>query len=361
MIFRLFGRTALFMSILILGLLGSCLFIASQIDNQQITYFSLNDEFAYPGSDDETRQIYTYDNLWAMRAPLTRTGQYNSDFVFTPDGAHILYFTDDCGGQEGLCQMDRNGHNQRLLNSEAPTEASFGDGARWSQDSTRLAFITHTNDITVPAIYILNHQTGQLQVVAANIPYLDWDTPIAWAPDGHTLYIVIAQPNAFEGYRIDLEGPSIEQAHRWLQGTWNDQADVLDVFGTVFLVRSHTRTQLNYDLYALDMVSGAASNISDTPLLSEIDAAFAHGGSQIAVVIGSSSRYMLSTIALDASTWQMLVPPSNVLLFSPTWLQDDTQVLYRQGDDNGRACFVKLVDFSYECPLPWTGDISMRP
>lgn len=363
MIFRLFGRVIILVSTISLGILSLLVLLAMQVDNQQIFYYSLNDEFAYPGSTTDEHHIYAHDLLWDIRVPLTRDGTQHRSILLTADNSQMLYFSDDCIGQSGLCQMDINGHNKQLLVANVPEQATFGAGARWSPDGTRLAFVTHMpDDIRQPALYVYDRLNNTLQQ-APDILYLDWDAPIAWERDSDSLYVVEAQPRSFKGYRWSLRDDALEAVHTWLDTAWNARANVLDVLGTVFLVRARSVSQPSYDLFALDMASGAASNISTTRILSEVEAQFSSDGSQIAVVAGTEARRMLSLIAADTSSWQMLVAPTYEALFSPIWLKDDATLLYRSGSvSGGQGCLIHLTtDDEATCPLVWTPDIIQRP
>lgn len=356
MILRLTWRASL--------LLGAILFITSLIailsgsqTNAVVARYSLNDVFVQ--GIDQDAHIFIHDLTTDFRIPLTAEGTRNLGFIDTPDRQHSLFISDDCQGRYSLCQMDQNGHNKQLLSADLPRNAAPGTGASWSPDGTRLAFVSPApNDARQPTLYIFDYLSHQLEQAPTPI-YMDWDAPLIWERDSRTLLFVVAHPSGFVGYQYDVEGSTRPKAIRtWLKGSWNARGNVLDAFGNIFLVKSQESQQSNHDLYLLDMSSGAASNLSNTPLISEVDAIFAETSPTLAVISAIGDWQMLSTVSADWSSWHMLATSGGAFLATPRWVNGDTAILYHRGTtEQHQACIVSVETYQNECPLMWTPNI----
>lgn len=346
----------MFFGALLLAVCLMAIVLGTQTD-AVIARYSLNDVFVQ--GIDQDAHIFIHDLTTEFRIPLTAEGTRNLGFIDTPDGQHTLFISDDCQGQFGLCQMGQNGHHKQLLSAELPRNAAPGTGASWSPDGTRLAFVSPAPDnVRQPTLYIFDYLSYQLEQAPTPI-YMDWDAPLIWERDSRTLTFVVAQPRIFVGYQYDVEGDSRPKAIRtWLKGSWNARANVLDAFGSIYLVRSKNLSEANYDLYLLDMSSGAASNLSNTPLISEVDAIFAETSPTLAVISAVGDWQMLSTVSADWSSWHMLATSSDGFLATPRWINDDTAILYhRRTIEQHQACIVSVETYQNECPLMWAPNI----
>ncbi|MCA9881446.1 MAG: PD40 domain-containing protein [Anaerolineae bacterium] len=356
MILRLAWRTSTLLSVLLLIASIGAISLGHSNTEAVLARYSLNDVFVQ--GIDEDANIYIHDLTTDLRVPLTADGTRNFGFIDTPDGQHILFISDDCQGQFGLCQMDLDGHNKRLLADNLPRNAAPGTGASWSPDGTRLAFVSPSaSNVRQPALYVFDYLASQLHEVPTPL-YMDWDAPLIWERDSKTLTFVVAQPRVFVGYRFDVENGDRPQAiHTWLQGTWNARSNILDAFGTIFVVKSQEALEGQFDLYLLDLASGASSNLSNTPLTNESDANFAENSTTLAVISELGDAQMLSVISADWARWQMVAVDGASLAF-PSWIKNDSAILYYHGTTNAfRACVASMETYESECPLMWAPNI----
>lgn len=128
--------------------------------------------------------------------PLTRSSDSNERSpAWSPDGAHVAYFSDASGEYE-LVVAPQDGHGEVRL--YAIDGAGFYEDPRWSPDGSKISFTD--NSWTV---YILDLDSGELTEVASEAFYGPVKTlHHAWSPDSRWLAYTLNTPTYFEQVRL---------------------------------------------------------------------------------------------------------------------------------------------------------------
>lgn len=157
---------------------------------------------------------------------LTRSsGAFDRDPAWSPDGAHVAYWSDRSGEYEIWLQASDGTGEPRQL-----TRRGRGYGYRlyWSPDSRRIAFIDETNDIgvvdvdsgevTVAGNYVFNVGHGGRQ-----------GYPIAWSPDSRWIAFTQGADNTHSVVMLyDVESGA---RHQVTSGFYDDSDPVFSTDG----------------------------------------------------------------------------------------------------------------------------------
>ncbi len=157
---------------------------------------------------------------------MTRSsGAFDRDPAWSPDGAHVAYWSDASGENEiHLAPADGTGEARQLTNRGG----GYGYRLFWSPNSEKIAFIDHTNDINVVDV-----ASGDIDVAANN----SWNVghggrqgyPINWSPDSRWIAFTTGGDNAHNVVRVyDVEAGTL---HQVTTGFYNDDNPVFSADG----------------------------------------------------------------------------------------------------------------------------------
>jgi len=130
--------------------------------------------------------------------PLTSSSEFNSEPVWSPDGAKIA-FTSERDGNDEVYVMDADGMNQINLTNNTHEDAE----ASWSPDGTKILF-TSDRGQSFRAIYIMNANGSN--PVQFTFPTAGFDTGPVWSPDGTKITFSTNRNGNYEIYVMNADG-----------------------------------------------------------------------------------------------------------------------------------------------------------
>jgi|GEM_PF-2897997 len=312
------------------------------------------------------RRLYAYDIRQHVRVPLTPIRQVSGDASFSPDGQRIAYASDRCnptGTGHCLYLMTSTARYLDRIAAGVPGYPVGGKRLLWSPDQTQLVFVgASPRDPSVPLIYQVGPNGDRLRTLTSFSP-ADYSIGMTWSSLA-MLTALVGSRDAFTAYQLDVEEsentPQVIQ--QWQIGQANFAQFVRDSWRGTFLTLVRSEQNGNFDVYALEPLTGAAINLSRTPNLDEMDAVFSEDGAWIALVVVRGRQSALVIMRKDGSDRRVLVPPTDEVLASPSWSDDGKRILYRFGGVSGeRACVVAVDGGPPNCPLAWQPDMIWWP
>lgn len=312
------------------------------------------------------RRLYAYDIRQHVRVPLTAVRQVSGDASFSPDGQYIAFASDRCNPTgTGHC-LYLMSSTARYVGRIAAGVAGYPVGGKrliWSPDQTQLVFIGASSRApSVPLIYQARRGGDRLRTLTTFSP-MDYSIGLSWASPA-MLTALVGSRDTFIAYQLDVEATENmpEVVQEWQIGRANFAQFVRDSWQGTFLTLVRSEHNGNFDVYALETLSGAAINLTRTPNLDEMDAVFSKDGAWVALVVVRGRQSALVITRRDGSDRRVLVPPTSEVLASPSWSDDGRRILYRFGGVSGeRACVVAVDGGSPSCPLAWQPDMIWWP
>lgn len=208
----------------------------------------------------------------------------------SPDGRAIAITTYRFGGWKlGLL---KNGDVARLTDGARFRGRLYEASASWSPGGRYVAFLQYHHR---PGLHVMDLETGKSRLLVAETRYYDLAFP-SWKPDSTSIL-------------------------------YSD------------------RTQGNYDLYTVNISTGARSRLTDTPH-DELAAAFSTDQSKIAVFSNETGRFQLFAFAVeDGKKTQLTNSPDHVRAYdieddrgwyisSPAWSRDSKSILHAASRNN---------------------------
>jgi Tol biopolymer transport system component/imidazolonepropionase-like amidohydrolase len=142
-------------------------------DGTQVAFAALNDIYVMP--------------IGGKPVNITNDRAFDTDPAWSPDGSQLLYSSDKSGSQLQLWIRDvRTGQAREVTRLTTQPQ-----GATWSRDGKRIAFLNINNNYGVAEIAVLDAATLQVQKVHDTLPQ---PGPPTWSPDGKRLAIAALAP-----------------------------------------------------------------------------------------------------------------------------------------------------------------------
>lgn len=117
-------------------------------------------QFAYIGRCENGMNIYLADFLYRITIPLTSDNLQKVDFVWSPDGDLLAYSVLD--RERGIFLITAAGQIRQLTEGR--------DLVRVWRDATHIEFMRQNEQGRFQAIYLINYETLELQLLSEEIP-----------------------------------------------------------------------------------------------------------------------------------------------------------------------------------------------
>jgi Tol biopolymer transport system component len=137
-------------------------------DGTRVAFAALNDIYVMP--------------VGGTPMNLTRDRAFDTDPAWSPDGSRLVYSSDKSGNQLQLWIHDfRSGQSREITKLTTQPQ-----GATWSRDGRRIAFLNINNNYGVAEVAVVDVETLDVQKVHDTLPQ---PGPPVWSPDGKRLAI----------------------------------------------------------------------------------------------------------------------------------------------------------------------------
>jgi len=135
-------------------------------DGTQVAFAALNDIYVMP--------------VGGKPVNITNDSAFDTDPAWSPDGSRLLYSSDKSGSQLQLWMRDmRSGETRELTHLTTQPQ-----GAAWSRDGKRVAFLNINNNYGVAEVAVLDLDTLAVEKVHDTLPQPGAPT---WSPDGRRI------------------------------------------------------------------------------------------------------------------------------------------------------------------------------
>ncbi|MBN8884505.1 MAG: alpha/beta fold hydrolase [Rudaea sp.] len=283
-------------------------------------------------SPDGREIVFTTDitgrpNLWKVPAgggwpiQLSVSNEREEGAAWSPDGKWIVYESDRGGNEMGdLFALPADGGAAVQL-TKTPDIAE--SGPRWSPDGTQLLIGYKEKAASVADVAVFHWATRKTRVIAHEETKNHRWVPVAWAPDGKSVYAnrINAGFTESEIYRIDVAGGKSEKLSP-SKGASLDLASDVSPDGNTLLLTSSARKGIN-NVALLDVASRKITWVTDTGWEATAGG-FSRDGKSFTYVVntdGRSEAYVADSGTLQARRLAfssgMVVPGGSPSPFSP--------------------------------------------
>lgn len=315
-----------------------------------------------------TTDITGRPNLWKVAAEggwpiqLSVSDERETGAAWSPDGQWIVYQSDR-GGNEmwDLFAIPASGGTPiNLTNTPDVAESD----ARWSPDGSQLLVGYKPRDASVADIAVLNFRTRKLKVIVHERSKDHRWVPVAWAPDGKSVYAnrINAAFTGSEIHRIEVaSGATRKLAPQ--SGQALAMASAVSPDGTTLLLSSNARHGAS-NIALLDVASGKLRWVTDTGW-EAVAGDFSPDGRSFTYVLnidGRSEAYVATLATLQsrklAFSSGMAVPSGAPAAFSP----DGGRLLvgYQNSQHPADLWVYRLAD-DHARQLTWSAVASLKP
>src|SRR3990170_1850695 len=275
---------------------------------------SQNGQIAFRSDRDGEPDVFTVDPSGSAPTNLTaNSGIADTQPVWSPEGERIAFVRQSrIGGKPDLYVMTAAGNGRtRLTRTSVPER----DPA-WSPNGTRLAYAARTSAKGPFRIFVANADgSGPLQLTTQ--PRGSADRSPVWSPDGSRIAFVSDRDGGFpEIYVMNADGTGEDRltANDWIDGnpTWSPD-------GTRIAVERCCANGTS-NLVAIDVVTGAEVNLSNSTSFQEFDPAWSPDGSRIAVVAFQVDEGNIDIWLMNADGSGLVRPTNDAAVdLSPDW------------------------------------------
>jgi len=246
--------------------------------------------------------------------------------LWSPDGAHIAFYSDRDGSTE-LYVADSDGGNPRNVSRSGDTVRD----ATWSPDGSGLAYVTGGE---ATDIYIVDTAGGEARPIAAH-PAKDWGP--AWSPDGLRLAFLSTREGGSHIYIADVD---VGVPVRLTWGLGSQQDVTWEPVGARLTFVSDRYGHA--DLYMYD-ANGQALRAITRQADADSAPTWASDGSTLAYVSRIDGNAEIYVASVDGSSVRNISRHA-LVGSSPCWSPDGSQMAFMSNRDGDTEIYLMGAD-----------------
>lgn len=238
-------------------------------------------------------------------------------------GESMVYSEIESGNSE-LVIRDLTRDARRVLESSPSTEAN----GTWSPDGRRLAYVSSRTGLFKLHVLSLDPPRGTLVYDSLLV---NSGTDLLWSPDSTFLAVEVFNGRAMQIALVDVSQPEFMFVNPRVitatdednfLGSWSPDSGVLYI---------SSGREGSMDIYALDLATGDANNLTKTPRVNEFTPVVSPDGETVAFYRDPQGEFAVQLVDADGTNLRMLSDFGSAVSMSvqnpPVWSADGSRLI----------------------------------
>ena len=256
---------------------------------------------------------------------------------FSPDGAHVAFFSNRDGNDE-LYIADADGTQVQRVTY---TEESADRWPRWAPDGTALSFMAYrNNEWDLFTIHPDGSEEHQLT------DYTGLDLYPDWSPDGQAMVFSRVIDESNQLFIMQSDGRNKRQITN--TSDWAFVGPRYAPEGDRLIVTGFNAGSA--DVYVMDTKGQHRERLTDNGH-DNLGASWSPDGQHIAYLSNRGGENPVICVMTLADREETCLPPEVAPDSGPTWTPDGNKIVFHMGPENQEAVFVMDVDGTTITPL----------